>query len=359
MNKPIVVVGGGLAGSFLVDRILQEGRSVILIDDENATSASRVAAGLYNVVTGLRAVKTWMADELLDELEAFFERPDRRALAKHLHRKIIYKPFKNNFELNEWSGRSAEKHFLGQISVRETPWQPNCIKNPFGGLEINVCGWVDIPALLVDLKKSFQQHPAFRFIKTQLDYTCIHPAHGTIKLENEEIAYENIVFCEGISARQNPFFDKKFLIPLKGQLLEFKNNSSRPELRERILLNQGFAIPTSGDRWILGSTYERDFTLEKPDALGKEAILKIKHSIFSSFQSEPIGHRAGVRPTTVDRRPLLGINPAYPNLSFFNGLGTKGVLLAPYFSILAARFVVGKEKNLPEEVDVGRLTIPL
>ena len=39
--------------------------------------------------------------------------------------------------------------------------------------------------------------------------------------------------------------------------------------------------------------------------------------------------RAGVRPTVRDRRPLIGIHPAFRNLAILNGLGTRGVMIAP------------------------------
>ncbi|MGZ3929944.1 MAG: FAD-dependent oxidoreductase, partial [Bacteroidia bacterium] len=43
-------------------------------------------------------------------------------------------------------------------------------------------------------------------------------------------------------------------------------------------------------------------------------------------------HRAGVRPSVIDRRPVIGAHPQHRNMYVFNGMGTKGVMLAPYFA---------------------------
>ncbi|MBK7816373.1 MAG: FAD-binding oxidoreductase [Sphingobacteriaceae bacterium] len=64
-------------------------------------------------------------------------------------------------------------------------------------------------------------------------------------------------------------------------------------------------------------------------------------------------HKAGVRPSTLDRRPIIGQHPLHKNLFVFNGLGTKGVMLAPYFSKKFVHFYLNKEA-LDAEVDVKR-----
>ena len=38
---------------------------------------------------------------------------------------------------------------------------------------------------------------------------------------------------------------------------------------------------------------------------------------------------AGIRPTVAGRRPLVGIHPKHPQLAVLNGLGTRGVMIAP------------------------------
>ena len=66
-----------------------------------------------------------------------------------------------------------------------------------------------------------------------------------------------------------------------------------------------------------------------------------------------IGQKAGIRPTVNDRRPLLGEHPHKKNMFVFNGLGTKGVMLAPFLSQHFVEHLLGKT-TLLSEVDIKR-----
>ncbi|HET9052701.1 MAG TPA: FAD-dependent oxidoreductase, partial [Cyclobacteriaceae bacterium] len=65
------------------------------------------------------------------------------------------------------------------------------------------------------------------------------------------------------------------------------------------------------------------------------------------------GQQWGFRPTTPDRKPILGSHPQHKSLVIFNGLGTKGVSLAPYFSEVLFRWMENKGM-INREADVTR-----
>jgi glycine/D-amino acid oxidase-like deaminating enzyme len=64
MQTEFLIVGQGISGTWLSYYLQKANRSFIVIDNEQPNSASRVAAGIINPVTGRRIVKTWMIDEL-------------------------------------------------------------------------------------------------------------------------------------------------------------------------------------------------------------------------------------------------------------------------------------------------------
>ena len=65
--------------------------------------------------------------------------------------------------------------------------------------------------------------------------------------------------------------------------------------------------------------------LEKKELLEKlETFLKCDFKI--------VDHVAGIRPTVVDRRPLVGRHPEHQNMYVLNGFGSRGVLIGPYAS---------------------------
>ena len=63
--EEVLIVGQGLAGTWLSWWLHQAGVSFHVIDKPDRDGASMRAAGLINPVTGRRMVTTWMIDELM------------------------------------------------------------------------------------------------------------------------------------------------------------------------------------------------------------------------------------------------------------------------------------------------------
>jgi glycine/D-amino acid oxidase-like deaminating enzyme len=64
-------------------------------------------------------------------------------------------------------------------------------------------------------------------------------------------------------------------------------------------------------------------------------------------------HFVGIRPTTKDRRPILGKHELEHNMYIFNGLGSKGVLIAPHFSKIMADFILNNTV-IDKEISTNR-----
>ena len=64
-------------------------------------------------------------------------------------------------------------------------------------------------------------------------------------------------------------------------------------------------------------------------------------------------HRAGVRPTTKDRRPIVGQHHTYKKLYVLNGLGSRGVMIGPYVAQQLFNFIENG-KSLDSEIDIAR-----
>ena len=96
--------------------------------------------------------------------------------------------------------------------------------------------------------------------------------------------------------------------------------------------------------------------LAAPDADPAQVQQRIQHDLARS-RGRPLGpgHHAGIRPTMLDRRPVLGRHPEYPSLYVYNGLGTKGYMLAPLLSKEMADFIL-TETAVDKEVSLGRFS---
>ena len=111
-------------------------------------------------------------------------------------------------------------------------------------------------------------------------------------------------------------------------------------------------MPLQDDTYWIGSTYGWDFADDLPT---DEAYHFLKERLEDVLKTdfEIIEHRAAIRPTVKDRRPFLGIHPEFKQLALFNGLGTKGASLGPFFANHMAMHLV-KGETVDPMVDIGR-----
>ena len=108
------------------------------------------------------------------------------------------------------------------------------------------------------------------------------------------------------------------------------------------------------DYYLVGSTYEWTDKTNNPTAEAKFQLLeKLKRLVTCDF--EVVNQRAGIRPTVSDRRPIVGRHPNHKQMYVLNGLGTRGVLIAPAMAEALYEFIE-TDTSLPEEIDVNRFT---
>jgi glycine/D-amino acid oxidase-like deaminating enzyme len=82
MQIDYLIIGQGICGTMLSWFLHKEGKTFVVIDDNNENGSSKIAAGLINPVTGRRYAYTWMIDEVMDfaqqaygEIGKYFDTP--------------------------------------------------------------------------------------------------------------------------------------------------------------------------------------------------------------------------------------------------------------------------------------------
>jgi len=340
-----IIVGLGLAGWSFVRLLQQEGRT-FKVWERGGTSATHVSAGIYNPVILKRLTLAWKAPEWLPyALEVY------RAFEKiHKGRKLIYpmavhRRFTSIAEQNEWlaaSGRPVYERFLNGIRNEDLPGIPA----PFGFGIMKNTGLVDT-ALLVDLLKNDLQRQGMLINRPF--------RHDDLEIENDGIRYEGekaryVVFAEGYGLTANPFFRYLPLRGTKGEALELSlEEPPGVPVKANIFL---LPLPYRPGRYLAGSTYAWKDKTPLPTTEGRKYLEgELKKFYKAAYKVE--GHRAGIRPTVADRRPLLGQHPKYRSLFVLNGMGTRGVILAPMAARLLLDFIDGK-RDLPPETDIRR-----
>src|SRR5687768_3412053 len=116
-----IIVGQGLAGASVALQLLKRDKKVLVIDTPDKNRASRVAAGLFNPVTGQNSVRTWKAEILFPYLHRFYREAESLTGKKFLHEMPVYKPFASVLEQNDWMGKSADegyREFVERITMK-------------------------------------------------------------------------------------------------------------------------------------------------------------------------------------------------------------------------------------------------
>jgi len=345
MKEDYIIVGQGLAGSVLAYTLMQQGQKVLVIDEEAKTSSSIVAAGLCNPVVFKRLTKSWMIDEVLPLAKEFYRNQEGLLNDQFYFDIPLYKLFVDEKEQQFWKQKSNEPHLFDWIDNKvEFPFDANHLTYPFGAAKTLRSGFLKTESWLNSFKNYLKIHGAY--LNSKFDHSKIELKENGVEWEGHHA--KKIIFCEGYQTTKNPYFDWLPFKLTKGEVLtvKFKNL-----VLDKAINKGAFVLPYEGN-YKLGATYSWDELDEVTTEAGKEQLLK-RAARFINDDIEIIDHKAGVRPTVSDRRPLLGVHPEHDQFLVFNGLGTKGVMLAPYFANKMARFTL-KDEPLPEEVNISR-----
>ncbi len=350
INIDYIIVGQGIAGSVLAHTLLQNKKSILMIDNENLSQSSRVAAGLYNPVVFKRLVKSWLADELIPYMDNFYQDLEVTLKTSFYYKKEIVKLFADKSEKDFWLKKSQEdvSNYLDK-KIDETLLNET-VYTPYGVSKVLKAGNLDTSTFLSTSKKYFEKQCYFLNESFEFD---------NLSLNENKVCYNSfiatkIIFCEGYKAAENPYFSALPFKLTKGEVLTIKTKS--PIMDEHFVLNKGvFILPLGNNTYKVGATYQWNELNELPTDKGKlELLEKVKKLIKLPF--EVILHQAGIRPTVSDRRPLIGLHHKYNSIGIFNGMGTKAVMIAPFFAVHFFKFLEQGE-ILNKEVDINRFNI--
>lgn len=331
-------------------RFAENGQAVTLIEDEAPAGASRVAAGLFNVITGRMGAKTWMAEELMAALKTFFQQLPA-SCQEAIHPAPIYRPFKSVEEYNKWTGRSVDPAFAAWADFLPEGELFPPVKDPLGGIMIKGCGWVDIPTLLDRFKQHLEAHHSLKRMHCAFQWQDFQPEEMSWQGPEGRMQVDHLVLCQGYRLAKDAFFPPMDLRPNKGEIMEVEI----PRLNlPWVLSRKIYLIPRGNHRYTLGATYANRFADLSPSAEGREEMLAHLQAAID-LPVKVLKHRAGVRATTPNRRPALGAHPQWPEVFVLNGLGTKGLLQAPYFSQLLYQYIQDRDTPIPPAVQINRL----
>lgn len=346
MTLDYIIAGAGLAGSLLAWHLHTLGAHVLLADVPNPAAASRVAAGSINPITGRHMVKSQRVDAVLDYDHRFYTELEQHTGTSVFTRQSILRVFRDDNERKLWEQRLSRPDYASSMKAALAPSSmPDGIHAPYGAGEITGGGWIHIPTLL----------DALHHAVTCIDLSPDAPARfDELTFLPDGVQWRShtarrFIFCEGWRSARNPLFSFIPLLPSYGEVVVFR----APQLDPTYILNSGVHIVPLGDSLFrAGATNKWDIFEEQPSVAGRqELVTKIDELLAVPF--EIVDHRAGIRPSILDRRPVAGLHPVYPAVGILNGFGGKGVFFGPWAAYHFAQYLE-RDEPLPADIDIAR-----
>ncbi len=324
-SQRYIVVGAGLAGCLIAWRLEQAGQTVTLIDSKQLPSASEVAGGIINPVTGRWMTKSWNFDACIGYAVTTY-----KALEKQFGISI-YNPIpfirycQNEEDIKRIRRRMRNPRYanvLGEYFAIDKA--QNMLTDTHGRFEVKQAAHVRLSLLLQTLRDHFSQKGWFQ--DSIFKYNLLKK--GESSWYYDDIDTDHVIFCEGAGIRKNPWFNQLPLTPVKGETLTVECRGI--QLPRSIYHRGKWLLPVEKNYFRIGATYDEHDLSEVPTEAGKGELLEsIQALIAPQYTLQVKQHTAGLRPCTKDFRPFIGSHPTDRGLHVFNGLGSKGTLLAP------------------------------
>ncbi len=323
--KKVLVVGQGIAGSTLAWSARRLGMEITILDPGSHQSASAVSSGLMNPITGRHFVKSWLIDAFLDAAYRLYGDISLTLGQKYLHPLPILRHLSSVQIENTWYAKSLTPGYEQYMSGDAVDgYQNRHFREARSFGKVLGSARLDTADMLAALRKKWIDENVL--IEERFDFGRCELTRDNVSYEGEE--YDAIVLAMGWEGIDNRFFQTDVYQPAKGEVLLCRIPAMSSEA---IVKYHKFVVPQGKDVFWIGTTWQWDVEDSiSEDWKSQELIDYLDRYLLHDY--ELLERKAGVRPATKYRRPLIGSHPDFPRLFLFNGLGTKGITMAPYWA---------------------------
>ncbi len=341
-----IIVGFGLGGASTAFRLEEMGKSFLVFEDGSVNS-SKVAGGVMNPVILKRFTLAWQADAQLKDAQGFYKRLEEHLGASFFNPVEIYRKFSSVEEQNDWFAAADRPHLASFLDTNLKSTITPGIPSEYSFGKVLQTGRVDTRILLDTYFERLLSEEKLR--KERFVYEDLKISEDFV--EYRDIKARRVIYCEGFGIRKNPFFNYLPLVGNKGEYIIIK----APELRLEVTVKSSvFISPLGSGMYAVGATYNNKDKTPEPTAEAREELTKKLERIIT-VPYEVIDQVVGIRPSTIDRRPLVGKHPEIANMYCCNGFGSRGVLIAPAASAELLNFIEHSQA-ISSELDLSRFT---
>ncbi|MGB0775452.1 MAG: NAD(P)/FAD-dependent oxidoreductase [Akkermansiaceae bacterium] len=340
MRVDILIIGQGIAGSTLAVELRKRGFSVLVVDREDEGASSRVAAGLVTPITGKGLNPAWRQDVYLPIAKEFYQ-----SLSPDLwHDSPAVRLFADEKELMKWQSKPDFVRCWGRmLAVSDCP-----ISSVHGGIEMGDAAWLDTRRFISVVKEELLEDGAW--VAEGFSQQDASLANGVVRWR--DVTADKIILCQGAyGLGKSGWFSEVNHRSAKGEILTLNLPEVSPSHR---LHARGWLAPRGDGLFKAGATYDWNRLDSEPTPEGRESVMRNLATWLDVSQAEVVAHEAGVRPIVRSSKPVVGFLKEHAQVGFFNGLGSKGSLMAPAVAAHFAGVLTGEHK-LDEELNLQNL----
>ena len=143
-----LIIGQGLAGTWLSYYLLKAQKTVGVVDSFQENSASNIASGVINPITGRKLVKSWEIDSLLPFAKNAYQELETILKDQFWYDKKIVWHIQDNALLNDFMGRSAAAGYEKYIGTIDRKTDLQGLKSSLAYAEIEQAAQVNTKKMI-------------------------------------------------------------------------------------------------------------------------------------------------------------------------------------------------------------------
>ncbi len=369
--KTYTIIGAGIAGLTLAQKLCDAGKHVTLIDRQKQPCLE---------TSGNPQAMVMPSFTLNDSVEARFYLSAfyyaiRHYSPKNYHGVGVYELAFNDKQ-KQWQDKLLQNFDLPKGLVKKFQQ----------GLLYSTAGWLDTQGHAKSVFKQLQQKPNFSYLQEEINL-IEHQDNLWLLKQNPQVVHTTdcLVLANGIGIKNLLAEYQLPIQPKYGQISCFKSENANKTIANspHILLGRGYITPSWHGEQIMGATFDH---MDKNDWF-KPPQINDKHwqrnkelwndTPYEALLAKMTSHqsRAGIRVTTPDHLPICGAVidqqqfkqdyhdirhgkswKHYPqplhanNLYVFTGLGSRGFTSAPLLAESLSNQILGMPQVLSNEL---------
>lgn len=349
-----LVIGQGLTGSLLAYQLHARGQTVRVVEPGPPRGASWAAAGIVSPFTGPRYQEPDHLLALLDACESLYGTLERELGVSLFHRRPVWRVIQDTAEYERITRRHAAYPMILPSAPLQAEEVPAGMSAPLGAIPMSGGGLVDVDQLLASLHEWLTARDCL--IECRLQHGDLErPGSGPLRWKGYRV--DAIIFCEGASAFTNPWWQHLPWRHSRGETLTVVADDSAA-LPDAIVTGGKSLAPLGGGRYRLGATYDRGGHAGDPTEAARRELLAAAEGLLTRPPAfRVLDQRAGLRPGSYPGPPFTGPHPLDGRIGIVNGFGSRGTLLAPWYTGRVADWLV-HGCDLPAAADVSQYGIP-